>query len=432
VALTVAAVPLWFQLSLMDECRSRVERALATFDPEASHRTRRDMKLFAALATAMVFTNRGAQSEIHAAWTSALEIAEGLDDTDYQLRALWGLWLACSNNGEHRVALAHAERFRSIAEKSTEPADPPVGDRMIGLSLQLLGDQPNARRHIERMLSRYVAPVRRSHIIRFHFDQRVMARTALAEILWLQGFPDQAMRAAETNVAEGQSIDHPLSLCYALAQAACPVALWSGDVRAAERFVAMLTDQAARRALDRWHAWSSCINSFRGVLLIKQGDLVNGLQVLRTSLTEVPETRFFRHLAFLGELAEALGRAGEIGQGLAVVNEALARSERSEERWCIAELLRIKGELVLSEDAPTAAVAAEGHFLQSLDWARRQKALSWELRTATSFARFSRDQGRDVEARSVLAAVYNRFTEGFETGDLVRAKACLEELDSTG
>ena len=82
---------------------------------------------------------------------------------------------------------------------------------MIGFSLQLLGDQPNARRHIERMLSRYVAPVRRSHIIRFHFDQRVMARTALAEILWLQGFPDQAMRAAETNVAEGQSIDHPLS-----------------------------------------------------------------------------------------------------------------------------------------------------------------------------------------------------------------------------
>ena len=168
------------------------------------------------------------------------------------------------------------------------------------------------------------------------------------------------------------------------------------------------------------------------MLLIKQGDLVNGLQVLRTSLTEVPETRFFRHLAFLGELAEALGRAGEIGQGLAVVNEALARSEGSEERWCIAELLRIKGELVLSEDAPTAAVAAEGHFLQSLDWARRQKALSWELRTATSFARFSRDQGRDVEARSVLASVYNRFTEGFETGDLVRAKTCLEELDSTG
>ena len=87
MALTVAAVPLWFQF----------------FDPEASHGTRRDMKLFAALATAMVFTNRGAQSEIHAAWTSALEIAEGLDDTDYQLRALWGLWLACSNNGEQTL-----------------------------------------------------------------------------------------------------------------------------------------------------------------------------------------------------------------------------------------------------------------------------------------------------------------------------------------
>jgi len=355
-------------------------------------------------------------------------IAERLDDTDYQLRALWGLWLASTNNGEHRVALALAERFRGIAAKSTEPADLSVGDRMIGFSLQLLGDQLNARRHIERVLSRYVAPVRRSHIIRFHFDQRVMARTALAEILWLQGFPDQAMHTAEANVAQGQSIDHPLSLCYALAQAACPVALWSSDVRAAERFLAMFTDLAARLALDRWHAWNSAIDSFKGVLLIKQGDLVSGLQLLRTSLTEFPDTRFFRHLAFLGELAEALGRAGEIGQGLTFVNEALARSERTEERWCIAELLRIKGELLLQQDVPTAADAAEEHFLRSLDWARRQEALSWELRTATSYARLLRHQDRGVEARFVLASVYNRFAEGFETGDLVAAKMCLEEL----
>ena len=207
VALTVTAVPLWFQLSLMDECRGRVERALATFDPEASHRTRRDMKLFAALATAMVFTNRGAQSEIHAAWTSALEIAEGLDDADYQLRALWGVWLACSNNGEHRAALALAERFRSVAEKSTEPADLPIGDRMIGFSLQLLGEQPNARRHIERMLSRYVAPVRRSHIIRFHFDQRVMARTALAGDFVVAGISGSSHARDRRNQCRGGPIN---------------------------------------------------------------------------------------------------------------------------------------------------------------------------------------------------------------------------------
>src|SRR4029077_2768139 len=96
-------------------------------------------------------------------------------------------------------------------------------------------------------------------------------------------------------------------------------------------------------------------------------------------------------------------------EGLSIIDEALARSERNEERWCVAELLRIKGELTLREGAPQAATAAEEHFLRSLDWARRQGALSWELRTATSLARLQQDQGRAAEARSLLQSVYDRF-----------------------
>ena len=126
----------------------------------------------------------------------------------------------------------------------------------------------------------------------------------------------------------------------------------------------------------------------------------------------------------------ALGRDGKATEGLSVIDEALARSQCDEERWCVAELLRIKGELVLREGAPRAATAAEEHFLHSLDWARRQGALSWELRTSTSLARLQQDQGRTAEARSLLRSVYDRFSEGFETADLREAKAFLEQLDS--
>ena len=122
--------------------------------------------------------------------------------------------------------------------------------------------------------------------------------------------------------------------------------------------------------------------------------------------------------------------AGQVAEGLAAVDQALARSESSEERWCIAELLRIKGELILLENAPDAAAAAEDRFRQALDWARRQSALSWELCAAISLARMWRDQGRGKEARELLAPVYDRFTEGFEAADLKIAKSLLDQFDS--
>jgi predicted ATPase len=91
-------------------------------------------------------------------------------------------------------------------------------------------------------------------------------------------------------------------------------------------------------------------------------------------------------------------------------------------------LLRVKGAILRQQENPEATVAAETCFAQSLDWARRQEVLSWELRTATSLAHLRRDQGRDDEARDLLAGVYARFSEGFETADLKTAKALLNEL----
>ena len=143
--------------------------------------------------------------------------------------------------------------------------------------------------------------------------------------------------------------------------------------------------------------WRAEGHRFQGTLLIRNGDFDSGLELLRTALEQLPEVSFQPYFTwFLGELAEGLGRAGQIAQGLETIDEALARSERNEDRWSLAELLRIKGELLLLEGAPGAAAAAEDHCQQALGWAHRQGALSWELRAATSLARLLRDQNRST------------------------------------
>jgi predicted ATPase len=283
-----------------------------------------------------------------------------------------------------------------------------------------LGDLDGERRHTERMLDRYVAS--RSHIIRFQFDQRLLARSSQSLLLWLQGLADQAMRSVECQVVDARASDHSVSLSNTLSFA-CLVALFVGDLTLAERYVKALTDLSARHALELWSVVGRC---FAGMLLVKRGDVGAGLEILRSALVRVPQnTITIFYTPFLAEIADALGRDGKAAEGLSTIDEALARSERNEERWYVAELLRIKGALILREGAPQAATAAEQHFLQSLDWARRQGALSWELRTSTSLARLQHGQGRIAEARSLLQSVYDRFSEGFETADLKTAKAFL-------
>ena len=108
--------------------------------------------------------------------------------------------------------------------------------------------------------------------------------------------------------------------------------------------------------------------------------------------------------------------------------QAIERAERTKACWLLSESLRIRGELLFLQAAPGAAAAAEQLFQQALDWARRQDAVSWELRAATSLARLRHDQGRPEEAMALLRPVYNRFTEGFGTADLKAAKALLDTL----
>jgi predicted ATPase len=153
VALTAAAVPLWMDLSLLEECRSRVEQALAALTAAACRDPRREMKLHAALGTSLTYNRGAAVPEIGAAWVKALEIADSVEDAEYQLRSLSGLWVFHTASGRHLTALALAQRFCTLATKRPDPNDRLIGERMIGSSQHFLGDQPSARRHVERARS---------------------------------------------------------------------------------------------------------------------------------------------------------------------------------------------------------------------------------------------------------------------------------------
>jgi predicted ATPase/DNA-binding winged helix-turn-helix (wHTH) protein len=428
VALMVASERVWFGLSLINECRRRVERALASLHSGVPGSALLEMQLNATLA-ATLFNTKGPGPEASAAWRDVLETAERLDDTEYRLRALWGLWYNHISNGECRAALTLAQRYYRVPRDQAGPADVLIGERMLGTSQYYLGDLSNAHHHLAHMLSHCTAPLRRSHMIRFQFDLPVAARGTLARVLWLQGFPDQAMRMAKDNVEDAHAVARvaSVSLYWAL-DAACVIALTVGDLATAEQSLAMLLEHAVRHALGFWQA---LCHSYQGELLIKRGDAAGGIRCLRIGLHELRDARYvLRFPRLLSALAEGMAAVGQVAQARVVIDDALARCEHTEERWSMTELLRIKGELLLLEGAPGASAAAENLYRQGLDWARRQAALSSELRCATSLARLWHDQARSEEARQLLAAIYHRFTEGFATSDLRAARSLIEEIAS--
>ncbi len=423
VELTVASGLLWTRLSLSDECRRLTERALSALGPGSGLATRRQIQLLALLGWSLEQTI-GATSEMQRAFSKILELSDGMHDIEFRSLAMWGLWVYHFNNAEFATALDLAQK--SIGEEGVGTIHLLAGERIIGLALHYLGDQSGSRRQIESVLGRQVDRLHHPHDVRSALDHRVTLRSFLARILWLQGFPDQAMRMAKENIEEALALNHALSLANALVQAACPIAFFVGDLVAAEHFVYMLLSHAAQHALVPWQAWGRC---FEGILLVKRGHTVTGLQRLSTAVSGLRDIGYaVYYVAFVGELAAALGRAGQAAHGLATIDAALARSERSEERWCFAELLRIKGELVVLQGASGAKRVAEELFRQSLDWSRQQAVLSWELRTTTSLARLLRDQGRLGDASAVLQPIYDRFTEGFGSADLIAAKQLLDGL----
>jgi predicted ATPase/DNA-binding winged helix-turn-helix (wHTH) protein len=421
IDLTVAAVPLWFQLSLIEECRERVETALGAVPGQLD--PRRLMQLRAALGWSLMYT-LGHVEETAAAWESALGVAETLGDADYRLRALWGLWAGHMNNARYDDAVRLGRRFLAIAEGLPGQPERYIGDRLVGAALHFVGDQAGARHHIERVLANYTRPVRRSDAVRFQFDQVITARITLTRVLWLQGHVDRALRLVEENIDDAIAVNHTLSISNALAQSACPVSLFAGRLDKAEQYMRQLAGLTAGEGVVIWHTYSLC---FEGELLFRSGQSERGLDLLRSGVGQLRAAGFVQHrTTFLRALAIGLIESGQYEEAAAVIEEALAEAIASNQQWCRSELLRTKGDVVLGLGAAGARDDAEALYGQALAIAREQGVLSLELRTAISLARLRDLQGRGGEGRVILRSVYDRFSEGFDTADLITARAMID------
>jgi hypothetical protein len=275
----------------------------------------------------------------------ALAIAEGPDDLNAQLQTLWVLWNMNFSIGECLAARSAADRIFHVAARTGDPADLLVAERLIGNTLQYQGKQREAHHCLERVIQHYVAPTDQRHTIWFHYHQRVLAQAMLARVLWLQGFADQAVDEARVSLDEAKATDHRITICGVLRLAVCPIAFATGDLVGAGQGVAAMSHLAGSHNAAFWRILAQCLE---GEFLVKRGEFAAGAALLRGALETCERTGWSMFsIEFLAALAEALAGLGHLGEALVTVDQGLAKLELGGERWYVAELLRIKGELLL-------------------------------------------------------------------------------------
>ena len=417
----------WIQMGLLAECCGWTAAALAVLPP-GQVGTRQEMALQLAFGFSRMLT-RGLTEDAHTALVRATELGKALDDLDFQLRALVGLVIFSRMSADFSPALTLSRQVDAIADEIATPLALATADGLLASSLFWVGEYAEARTRAERASQQTLPEVRQAHLARYGYDHRINSLTVWAQILWLQGFAEQSIRATRDVVAEAEKTSQRFTLPYVLVTTGCLVPLWVGDFAVAEQSIAQLKAETDLKGLRNYHAAAL---GLEGMLYAARGDTAAGERLLRQSIAGLRETGFYMFYMFtLTQLPEVLTNGGKLDEGLAVADEALRRVREAHFYRCIPEALRIKGEILLRARKGDDA-EAEDLFRQSLDFAGRQGALAWELRSAASLARLRLRQGRAGEAHAILASVYDRFVEGFETADLVAARRLLEELNDAG
>lgn len=383
VRLTVACLPLFYRLSLLDECLAAVIRAIGALDATPGLDECCRMKLHAALGWPQMRPLAAAEYGAEA-WRTALTIAESLGDLDHQLRSVWALWVDAINRAEPRLGLDLAERFIALAQTSPNPTDAVIGRRLRGATLHWLGQHGAAEAELRRMLADYGAVDRLGDTVRFQFDQRLMARVILARLDWFLGREADALASVAAMIAEAETLDHTLSLANVLAEAACPIALLAGRDDLAAAYVAQLRATTRALSLDVWHCYADC---FDAELHLRQGETAACLQGLEPALETLRSTNFRLFLsAFEATAAAALERRDRSGDALQILDAAIARCKRSGERWSLPELRRQRAMLGLRYAADGTWGDNSDLLHQALAEARADGAVAWERRIEADLA----------------------------------------------
>jgi hypothetical protein len=276
----------------------------------------------------------------------------------------------------------------------------------LALTCHDLGDQKRAQQHIDSVLSQapYLDPASNNDL---QVDARVAMLTLLARVQWLQGFPDRADTTAREALDTVLRMDHWFSICYVLFMGGAPVSLWIGDLSEAQLRLEMLRERTGGNP-----GFNRFARIYSAALRLRQGTEGDAL----TAAYIEPRVQYST-LAALGEMTLQTP-----------ISLPSPDDIPCDAPWSLPEVLRVDAELLLWRGGGDAIPSAEAKLKHSLELARQQSALAWELRTAVSLARLRISQDRPGDAHQFLAPVYNKFTEGFGTSDLRAAKAILQSL----
>jgi predicted ATPase/DNA-binding winged helix-turn-helix (wHTH) protein len=419
--LTTAFAPIWQSLSLVGECRDRIERMLAVLPPDTKLRQAGEWRMWIAYSHSLAMT-LAPIARSRAAIKRAMELtAARNEDVDLQADLLFVQWSVEFTSGHHGAALIAAQQLAAVTSRGSA-AMRLAGDRFLGSSLLCAGKLTEAQDRLQRVVDFFVAPSDGHHSTLFRRDPRVLARVRLARVLSLRGYMDRAYAEARSSFETAQSSGAGITVCWATHDALCPIALMAGDLAAAEGALAEMSDWATRLDATLWKMMATC---WKGMLLIERGEFARGIELLSRTL-EICEQSGWQpnYVQFLCGLSEGLARLGHLEEAGSKLERAIAWADHNNEGWYQPELLRMKGELML-QSKPAFAIEAEECFRMANEIARQQGALFWELRITLSLARLCMTQGRDDEGRQLLAPVYGRFSEGLETPILRAARALL-------
>ena len=422
--------------SALVEATEQLKRALAQIAslPATPALRRAELELQVALITPLIHVKgyaapetKAATERAHLLLQQAKALGEAPEDPLLLFAVLYGFWVANYVQFNGQMMRELAAQFLALAEKHEAVVPIMIGHRILAVSLLMTGDIAEARAHTDRGFGLY-APAKH-RVLAAHFgghDPGVAFLLYRSFALWLLGYPDAALRESQEALRAARDFGQAATLMYALCHAAIPTIL-CGDLTAAARQTQELLALADEKSAPHWKAQGTMTQGWLDALTETTSSAPSLISAGIAAYRSAGSTHWLP-LRFT-YLAAAHSESGHFDDASRSIAEAIMLVEKTNERWCEAEVHRIAGEIALNAQEPETS-KAQAYFERALTVARAQQAKSWELRAAMSMARLWRDQGKPQQARELLAPVYDWFTEGFDTRDLREAKALLDELAS--
>jgi len=392
VELVSKALPFWMRASRLIEHRQYLEPALAHVLKARPRRTNDELALEVAIALAQYFSD-GPTNDVMSRLRRALISARKLGWKTHELEIIWMLFGVTANWGNYSAETELAEEFAKASVNVSTPYVRVRRHRMPARAYHDAGEQRKALKEVDKALTPPLSA--KADLDAYAIDDVTASLALRSRILWLMGKADDAMTVAEECLARGLAVDHAQSTCWAIAFNLCPVAIWSGDDKTANRFATVLRAHS-EKTFEHWNGWA---HLYKTAL---EHPMDPAAQRLLTGM--IPAQR---------DIFATLWPAFE---GDDVKSRAMRHTS-----WCSAELMRLAAAHLDDE--------AGFRLLHRADLlAKQQDALGWRLRIATTIAERRLKRGDRIKARSALAPVYETFKQGFKTKDLRNALELLGKL----